>query len=115
MEELRQLEANFVHLLGWELHVDPCDYLSHGFVAVACKTRALLSSTASSCSTRQGSLALDSDDGEDASTWIDDSDDECLPGRPVWGIQSFMKEEEEDECLTGRPLWTVRSYTLQDE
>jgi len=115
MEELRQLEAHFVDLLGWELHVDPCDYLSHGFVAVACKTRALLSSTASSCSTRQGSPALHSADGEDAGTWSDDSDDECLPGRPLWGILSFRKEEEEDECLTGRPLWTVQSYRLQEE
>merc|ERR1719433_875981 len=104
MEELRQLEAYFVDLLGWELHVDPCDYLSHGFVAVACKTRALLSSTASSCSTKQGSPALDSDDGEDTGTWTDESDDECLPGRPLWGIQSFRKEEEEDECLPGRLL-----------
>jgi len=133
--ELRQLEASFVGLLGWDLHVDSMDYLSHGFVAVACKTRALLLNTVSNCSTRQGTPALDSDD-EDTDSWSDDSDEECLPGRPLWGIQSFRRKEEgenkekdeqeeakeeeegeeaEEDFLPGMPLWTVQSYRLQEE
>jgi len=55
----------------------------------------------------------------------DETDDECLPGRPLWNTESYLSEtfkqdleyeadvgEEgsEADCLQGRPLWSVQSY-----
>jgi len=55
-----------------------------------------------------------------------ETDDECLPGRPLWSTESYLseafkqdleheveeeeKEVNEEDCLQGRPLWSVQSY-----
>jgi len=53
-----------------------------------------------------------------------ETDDECLPGRPLWNTESYLSEVKQDleheadeeeegneeDCLQGRPLWSVQSY-----
>jgi len=92
IEELARLEAHFVKLLDWTLHVSPIDYLSYRWLAVAHQTKVPRSSLASICTTTPASSPTHSDD-EDASEWTDESGgEECLPGRPLWGARSYRIE-----------------------
>jgi len=110
-------------LFGSELHVNNLDFFKHCFLTVALRTKATQFSNASSCSTSPGSSPVDSEDEDDAAeAWSDDSDDdECLPGRPLWGTYSFNTyandvqnreeaAEEEDEGLPGWVPWSEQSF-----
>jgi len=136
LDELCLLQSRLLVLLSWELHVNPIHFFKHCFLTAVLRTKATQFGNASSCLTSPGSSPADSEDegreeeDEDDAVGVlsDDADeDECFPGRPLWGTHSFKTcangvqygEEadvlsddlvDEDECLPGRPLWGTRSF-----
>lgn len=73
--------------------------------------------------------------GESDAESVDEADDECLPGKPLWSMRSFTvasrcstspgaslpesedeeeeeSQEEDGDCLPGRPLWSAQSYVV---
>jgi len=118
LKKLQQLEARFLELLGWELHVNSSEFCMHSSIVVAMQEQ---KEEEDACKGH-----LDADD-----------DDECFSGRPLWGLQSYWTpsacdapqgrvmhcDAEEDacsiysmpdgeDCLPGKPLWGDQSYRM---
>jgi len=167
-KKLKQLETRFLELLGWEMHVSPSEFHTHCGMAAALKvelTARRHDGKEAQEEDQEGEVAepltatitgmasptyhdkayelhsqstCDDGDDEDTCKEYEDEEDDCFPGRPLWGPQSYwmpsacnvsnedlphVNTEEFahsvysftsdcDECLPGKPLWGDQSYRM---
>jgi len=169
LKKLQQLEASFLELLGWELHVSSSEFCMHSSMVVAMVEQeegndvseeeddeeeteeeleeemkggelwtvvAAMASLAShdKLDEMYTPPTCDDSDHEHACKGreAEEDDEECFPGRPLWGPQSYWMPSaynapsddaaedacsiysmpDGEDCLPGKPLWGDQSYRM---